>query len=161
MGNTVHTEKSTLSFDGNPTLGVYDVDLTDNWWGCNAGPGNGGCGISEASFNTNPWIVASISANPTAIEPNETSTISLDLQRNPNGADISGSGTIPSGSAVTYTTDIGTFGPTPTTMTDGLASALYSANGSTGIASIGGSIDGQSVSLAMAVPVTLAEFVVE
>lgn len=161
VGNAVHTERSPISFDGNPTAGTYNVDLTNNWWGCNAGPGNGGCGVAEASFNTNPWIVGTITANPTAIEPNETSTVSLHLQRDSNGTDTSGSGTIPSGSPVTFTTDIGSFGVTPDFMSLGVASALYSADGNNGVASIGGSIDGQIVSLAMAVPVTVSEFSVE
>ncbi len=161
VGNTTHTEKSAISFDGNPTAGTYNVDLTNNWWGCNAGPGNGGCGVSEVSFNTNPWIVATITANPTDIQPNETSTISLHLQENSSGTDTSIAGTIPSGSVLTYTADIGSFGSTPTTMSGGSASALYSADGNVGTASIGGSIDGQSVSLTMTVPVTISEFLVE
>ena len=51
-------------------------NLENNWWGCNAGPGNAGCGLvtgSGADFN--PWIKLLGSATPSSISPLGTSTV--------------------------------------------------------------------------------------
>lgn len=73
--------------------GVYLVDvtptLTNNWWGCNAGPNQSGCdsilqdvdGTNEI-YNPSTWLVLGLSANPTQIGPNGTSTLTADLTHN-------------------------------------------------------------------------------
>ena len=57
---------ANLSFNrivNNSTAGLNNVDGTvtaeNNWWGCNAGPGNAGCNAVTGTADFNPWIVLS------------------------------------------------------------------------------------------------------
>ncbi len=64
------------------------ANATDNWWGCNSGPGDTPCDTavlgsgSGGSLTTSPWIVLSISANPSTIQGNQTSTLTADFLHN-------------------------------------------------------------------------------
>src|SRR5439155_1969020 len=79
------------------------LDAENNWFGCNAGPGNTGCGaISEpipGSIDFNPWLVLGISA--------DGQTVTADLTHNSAGQDTSGAGHIPDGTPVTFATSLG------------------------------------------------------
>ncbi len=57
---------ATLSFNrivGNRVTGINNVDGTataeNNWWGCNAGPGNTGCDTVTGAADFNPRLAAS------------------------------------------------------------------------------------------------------
>ncbi len=58
--------------------------VTDNWWGCNGGPGATGCDTvfqSSATATFNPWLVLSISASPTQVVAGGTSRLTANLPR--------------------------------------------------------------------------------
>ena len=42
-------------------------NLENNWWGCNAGPGNPDCGTASGPADVDPWLVLKATANPTSI----------------------------------------------------------------------------------------------
>lgn len=67
------------------------VDATGNWWGCNAGPGSAGCSAvtGTGAVNATPRLVASISANPTAVPIGGTSAVTVDLGHDSAGNAIS------------------------------------------------------------------------
>jgi predicted outer membrane repeat protein len=65
----------------------FTVTATDNWWGCNGGPGASGCDTADdeaGTLTTNPWLVLSVSANPTQILPDATSLLTANLTENSN-----------------------------------------------------------------------------
>ena len=126
--------------------------LTDNWWGCNAGPGNTGCdsvfagGGGTASFN--PWLELSISANPTQIDPSGTSTLTADLTHNSS----SGSGfSVPNGTPVAFGGTLGTDNPTNTTLTSGQATSVFTAGATTGAGSGRATVDNQTVTTSITI----------
>ena len=82
-------------------------NLENNWWGCNAGPGNAGCGaVTGTGADFDPWIVLEASASPSsilprpnmpevpitpsAIAPGDTSTVTTDMTHNSDNAVPSG-----------------------------------------------------------------------
>jgi hypothetical protein len=123
------------------------VTATNNWWGCNGGPGASGCDTVLASggtANSNPWLVLSISANPTQINPGATSTLTADLTHNSSGT---GGFSVPNGTPVTFggTLD-SSVNPTSTTLTSGDASSTYTAGSTAGTGSGTATVDNQEVS---------------
>jgi hypothetical protein len=127
--------------------GGSSVSATDNWWGCNGGPGASGCDTVFASGGTatfNPWLVLSISANPTQILPNGTSTLTADLTHNSSGT---GGFSVPNGTAVTFggTLD-SSVNPANTTLTSGDASSTYTASSNAGNdTGVSAKVDNQTV----------------
>jgi uncharacterized repeat protein (TIGR01451 family) len=130
--------------------------VTDNWWGCNLGPGNPNCDkvyagtASTATFN--PWLVLSIGASPTAVNTNGTSTLTADLAHNSNGGTGSN---VPDGTDVTFAPGtLGSVNPTSTTFTSGTATSTFTAGATSGMTSSTATVDSQTVSLP--VPITIS-----
>jgi len=124
---------------GNTNIGVnnHDTDVVDfanNWWGANNGPGTVGPGSGDkvsANVDYDPWLVIGISANPTSIVANgtSTSTITADMTKNSAGQDTSAQGHIPDGTQITFTTDKGSIGSLTVdkTTTNGKATATLTS----------------------------------
>jgi hypothetical protein len=141
-GNSASGGGTGLGSEGGST-----VTATNNWWGCNGGPGASGCDTVLASGGTasfNPWLVLSISANPTQINPGTTSTLSADLTHNSSGT---GGFSVPNGTPVTFggTLD-SSINPTSTTLTSGQATSTYTAGSTPGTGSGTATVDSQQVS---------------
>ncbi len=102
------------SYGVDNTLGTSNVDAENNWWGANDGPSlSPGSGDKvSANVDYDPWIVLGVSANPTSIvaDGSSTSTITSDMTINSDGADTSGLGHIPDGTQIIFTTDKGSIG---------------------------------------------------
>jgi hypothetical protein len=118
--------------------------LTNNWWGCNGGPGASGCDtvvFDSGANGFNPWLVLSVSADPSQILPGATSLLTADLTHNSNG--IGGFG-VPNGTPVAFggTLDSGV-NPSNTTLTSGQASSTYTAGSSAGNGSGTATVDNQ------------------
>jgi len=56
--------------------------FTNNWWGCNEGPGVTGCDSVTGSASFLPWLVLKASATPAIINPGDPSLIGVDLRYN-------------------------------------------------------------------------------
>jgi len=134
------------SIVGNSDYGIRNVnagivDATNNWWGANDGPDDSsgdnaiqGSGDKiSTNVDANPWIVLGISANPTSIaaDGSSTSTIAADLNHNSDEAEV-GDATnhIPDGTEIEFTTNAGSIGSTSTTKTttNGIASAILTSS---------------------------------
>ncbi len=132
-------------------ISLVNPTVNNNWWGCNAGPNQTGCqtiledvsGTNQTYTPTN-WLVLSISANPTQINPGATSTLTADLTQNNSGT---GGFSVPNGTPVTFggTLDSGV-NPTGTTLTSGQANSTYTAGASAGNGSGTATVDNQEVS---------------
>jgi len=139
----VHLNRIVGNHATNGPTGVYSVvtaDYTNNWWGCNAGPGNTGCDSASGSINgtptTDPRLVLTPTASPSTIKtdptitPHPTSTITGSLKINSSGTDTSSGGTIPNGTTMSFAT--GSLGgnsvsPSSATLSSGTASSTYTA----------------------------------
>jgi Big-like domain-containing protein/List-Bact-rpt repeat protein len=125
----------------------FNVVATNNWWGCNGGPGASGCDTVATSGNvtvsTNPWLVLSISAGSTQIDENATTGLTADLNTNSNG----GTGfSVPNGTPISFGATLGTISAASTTLTSGVATATFNAGGSAGAGSGTATVDNATVS---------------
>lgn len=85
-------------FVGNAAPAVFSntnfpLDATNNWWGCNAGPGQAGCEWVGSAFTgvitTTPWLVMTHTANPDYIAVSTgQSTLLAAINSNSNGQPI-------------------------------------------------------------------------
>ncbi len=65
------------------------VNATDNWWGCNTGPGTAGCDTVAGGPTVSPRLQLTASASPaTVVGPNANSTISAALTTDSLGGAI-------------------------------------------------------------------------
>ena len=104
------------------------VNLANNWWGCNTGPNNFGCGAVIGTANTDPWLVLGVSASPTSIPPFGNSTITADMTKNSFAADTTGLGTL-APLPVAWSATNGFMIPPSGTITSGMASSTFTSNG--------------------------------
>jgi hypothetical protein len=118
-----------------PAAGVLNlsgvpVDAADNWWGCNAGPGNGGCSAVVAengAVAADTWLVLQLSASSSFVPLGGSTTLTADLTRDNLGADVSGSGTVLNGTTIAFATDHGTLSAASAETTAGKASVTISS----------------------------------
>ncbi|MGA6982751.1 MAG: Ig-like domain repeat protein [Candidatus Sulfotelmatobacter sp.] len=157
VGNSVSASSAVAS-------GYYGLNLdgtiTNDWWGCNGGPGASGCdtvffdqsGGGTSTFT--PWLVLSVSANPTQINANATSTLTADLTHNSGGT---GGFSVPNGTPVSFggTLD-SSVNPGSTTLTSGQATSTYTAGSTSGTGSGTATVDHQEVSTPIDILVSVA-----
>jgi hypothetical protein len=151
MSNSRIVGNIAPSANGSGYYGVGLINIvTNNWWGCNGGPGASGCDtvvfdLADGGSGTfNPWLVLSVSANPTQINPGATSTLTADLTHNSSGTGGFG---VPNGTPVTFggTLD-SSVNPGSTTLTSGQANSTYTAGSTSGNGTGTATVDNQQVS---------------
>ena len=114
--------------------GTLNGSMENNWWGCNAGPNNAGCGsVVGAGIDFDPWIVLGVSASPNPIPSGGNSTVTADMTHNSAAALVSGPTFVPQ-MAVSFTAPAnGTIAPPSGTITSGQATSTFtSTNASPG-----------------------------
>ena len=137
VGNT-----SEDGVTGLATLSPAKAMATENWWGCNAGPGNNGCDAADAGATTSPNAQFLLSSNTTNIALGGSIDLTLTLNTNsaslpivgafpavatnyPYTLSVSGvTATLP-GSGTLDTTGTGTATLTPTSSGNGTVSAKF------------------------------------
>ncbi|MEO9261548.1 MAG: putative Ig domain-containing protein, partial [Jatrophihabitantaceae bacterium] len=91
------------------------VDATEDWWGCNGGPGSAGCDTVTGGPSVSPRLVLTATASPaTVIGPNGTSTITAAFTTDSLGAAVSGA-------------NLGAFSTLPATFSDPPGDATVTA----------------------------------
>lgn len=126
--------------NGAGLVSATSFDATNNWWGCNGGPGAPGCD-SASGADTDPWLVLTIDAAPTRIEVNgKTSTITADVLRNSNGNTPVGN-VFPDGTPIGFTTDLGSLSSTVVPTEDQDAQTILTSGATKGIATITAALD--------------------
>jgi Abnormal spindle-like microcephaly-assoc'd, ASPM-SPD-2-Hydin len=150
-GNSATTGSGFAMEDVGPgSVGI----VSNNWWGCNAGPGNTGCDSTYADPADSPtltdtaWLVLGISANPTSLESGQTSALTADLTHNSSNV---GGFSVPNGVPVAFGGTLGSDSPTNSTLTSGQATSTYTAGGTTGAGSATAKVDNQTVSVAITI----------
>ncbi len=135
--------------------GAYLVNvtptLTNNWWGCNAGPNQTGCdsilqdvsGANEA-YTPSSWLVLSISAGSTQVDSGSSTSLTADLTHN-NSA--TGGFGVPDGTPVSFGATLGTISDASTTLTSGTGTATFNAGTTAGAGSGTATVDNQTASV--------------
>jgi hypothetical protein len=131
------------------------VDAQNNWWGCNAGPGQPGCDTAAGMLDSDPWLILGISASPGSIAPGSSSTITASLRTNSDGAVTFPAGFIPNGTPAMFGATLGTMNPVNQISVSGVATSLFQAGGAPGAASISATVDNQTVFTTVNIDVTI------
>lgn len=127
------------------------VDARENWWGCNAGPGNAGCSTVSGSTSFNPWLILELEG-PSQATIGQAVTMRARLTRNSDGLDHAATGrTIPDGAPVAFDATGGTLTDPAATLTAGIAPVTFTPAGA-GSAEVGATVDGQRVTRVISVP---------
>jgi hypothetical protein len=135
------------------------IDATNNWWGCNAGPGalnsagNPGCdkisgatafGVDPGKVDADPWLVLSIGSKKQVLDLNgEKSKITADLRSNSDGDEFDGP-LVPDG-LTTFATTLGTLNPANDVMHLGNAFSELTSGATPGTATVSATRDNQTV----------------
>lgn len=119
------------------------VQLENNWWGCNEGPGGAascnGIATGATATDADPWMVLGVSADPIAIFTGRTSALTVDQRRNSAGVDVSSTCLLPE-TTIAVATNIGTLDAASLTTVGGVASTVF--NGTVaGVATITATLD--------------------
>lgn len=126
-------------------LGTSSVDATNNWWGCNGGPGAAGCDAVVGPADADPWLVLGLSASPTSIPTGGAASTALaSLARNSDGATPAGN-TFPDGDPVAFSTTLGTIAPLSQPLTARRADAQLTSGAVAGTATVSAVFDNATV----------------
>ncbi|HZS15700.1 MAG TPA: Ig-like domain-containing protein [Candidatus Dormibacteraeota bacterium] len=140
----------------NGPSGVYAAaayDFSNNWWGCNSGPGFTGCDRATNGL-TIPRLVLGATASPSTVVTGGMSTITASVRLNSSGQDTRSlyGGTVPDGPAVTFVgSALGSVLPASVSMSAGIASTTYTAGSTGGSDGVMASLDSAGYSAAITV----------
>jgi hypothetical protein len=98
-------------FAGNQS-GIQNIASTAitaerNWWGCNAGPGQPGCDVTDVdvgagAVDTDPWLILTYVARPDRVGTGCRTALVADVVMDSDGADTSGLGSVLDGTPITF-----------------------------------------------------------
>ncbi|OGN81255.1 MAG: hypothetical protein A2X24_13030 [Chloroflexi bacterium GWB2_54_36] len=147
FGNT--TGLSNETYGGDMTTPVLIV-AENNWWGCNAGPGDVDCDSFVANdllkVDANPWLVMTAAAISGPINLSGTAPFTVDLNHNSDLALLTPGDTVPATVPVSFSvTTLGSVLPTAGFYTSGEATTTFSAPPTAGTYEVCGTTDNQSV----------------
>ncbi len=148
VGNSVSASSAVAT--GYYSFGLINA-ITNNWWGCNGGPGASGCDTvffdtadGGSGFTFNPWLVLSINAGSTQVDASATTGLTADLTHNSSG----GSGfSVPDGTPVSFGATLGTISGASSTLTNGTGAATFNAGTTAGAGSGTTTVDNQTASV--------------
>ncbi len=144
-----------------PTVGSPGtVTATDNWWGTNSPATTISQGITNASVYT-PYIVLGVSANPTTVKTNQTSTFTADLSKDENGATVTDLAVF-NGQPITFGSATGGTITTPQPVNlsaSAMATSTFQAGSSAGSGGAAATFDGFSLfkSITIVAPPSMTE----
>jgi hypothetical protein len=157
VGNTANTGSGASSGGG-------AFNANDNWWGCNSGPGGasgGGCAVSPngtagLGLSAITWLQLRHTASPSSICSGATSTLTADIKgRNIGSAlttELNGlpAFPVPPGTIFSNAT-LGTLSGASTQFVNGVATATYTAGGTSGAGSADATADNQTVTASISI----------
>jgi Right handed beta helix region len=173
VGNVLTGNQNAITFSGSSAGSVFDihfnqlvgnaiagivseegsdaaVDATNNWWGCNAGPGSAGCDAVSGDVDYDPWLILSLSASPTKIyEGTGISRLVADVNHNSSGL-VAGSA-FPNNVPIEFGTDLGSVLPLEDPTLGGRSGSTLAAGTVLGTAAPTAKLDNQVVSTTVGV----------
>jgi hypothetical protein len=141
--------------------GGATAHATNNWWGCNGGPGAAGCDDAQGpgTHNTSPYLKLTLTADSTHPDPQTSTLVHATTTINSNGVDISGAGHLPDSPTtpnVTFTSTLGTVSPSSVALAAGLANSTYTTGGTSGNGSASATLDHATATVFITVPTSAA-----
>ncbi len=132
------TSSSSAIYNSSGTL-----DARYNWWGSNTNPS---ANINGTGVTYSPWIVLTVTSNPTTIDVNGKSTITADLLQDSDGVYHDPvNGHVPDGLNVTFNCDTkGTVNPIISTITNGTTNTTFTGL-QPGVSQVLTNVDAQTV----------------
>jgi hypothetical protein len=170
FGGTIHVNYNrfagnTAAADGSGLAhlsAVGNTDAVNNWWGCNTGPGPGGCADTAIIFdsggsgtlNYTPWLQLKHYASPGTILVNKPATLTVSFLTNSAGTTIAASnlGAI-AGARVTFGSAVkGTLSAAQTSIqSSGTATATFTAGATGGAGSATATVDNATVTASITI----------
>ena len=149
MGDALVAHENRLV--GNATAIANDdaveVQADDNWWGCNAGPGQPGCdGVANTgtgSIDTSLWLVLTGSSTSPTVPPAGSTTMTASLNFD-NVGNVVALG-VPDGTPVRFTSSFGTLVPAISATDLGTAQSTFTASAGPGPARVWARLDHQKI----------------
>jgi hypothetical protein len=142
---TITTNAMVNNFGGVSSNLISSLPLENNWWGCNAGPGQAGCDTYSGLVDADPWLVLTFSPGVTSLAPSADLPLASHLLTNSNSQDVSGLGINIPNMQSAFTSSLGSFNPVSAGFVAGSASSIYTAPAAPGIASLCAQVDNQQV----------------
>ena len=121
-------------------VGIMNASL--NWWGSNTGPSKNDIN-TYGNLKLLPWLVLTITSNPSTISQGGYSTITASLRRDNNGI-LHTEGFVPNGIPVHFYTTLGSIAAAPYFLTNGITKTTLQAGTIGGLAKITTTVDYQS-----------------
>ena len=148
LGNNSNITAHFNRIVGNTAGGIVVVsgytgtlDAENNWWGCNAGPGNPGCDTASAGVDFSPWLTLGITTLPRTIFADGTASVIANLTVNSGGVNTSALGHILDGTPIAFAGILGDIAPSSVSTVGGQAQAIFTASALSGTATISATID--------------------
>ncbi|MGA7238599.1 MAG: CSLREA domain-containing protein [Bryobacteraceae bacterium] len=128
------------------------VTATDNWWGTNSPATTISQGVTSTGVYT-PYIVLGVSANPTTVETNQTSTLTADLSKDNSGTTVSDLAVF-NGQPITFGNATGgtIITAQPVNLTSSaMATSTFKAGGSAASGGAAATFDNQTISVTLTI----------
>jgi hypothetical protein len=153
----VHTNRLVSSASSFANYGAA-IDATNNWWGCNGGPGASGCAPATGSVTTAPRLVLTAEADPTSLTDIQDSDISTAIDSNSANDPA---GPVPVGATAHFEVDddeLGAVTPANEALNGaGKAGALFTSADVAGTATVSVTVDNQTLDLPIEITTTAAD----
>jgi hypothetical protein len=125
------------------------INAENNWWGCNAGPGNSaGCdnvvNSSTGNVDFNPWLVLKASDTPSELVAGSSGTSAVKGDVTTNSGAVTAGISFPDGVSLAFATDLGSI-PSTALTNNGVATSHLSPGGTAGTANPTVSLDNETL----------------
>jgi Bacterial Ig-like domain (group 3)/Bacterial Ig-like domain (group 1)/Putative Ig domain/Invasin, domain 3/Domain of unknown function (DUF4214) len=130
---------------------------TNDWWGCNAGPGSTGCdtavnsGSGSGTLSVSPRLTLSVTPASSHVATGGSAAVTFSLSRNSAGQDTSSLGHVPDGTPVTFSASLGSMQPATTSTLGGAATTQYTAGSSPGTETAVVTVDNDTATATMTI----------
>lgn len=127
--NSILTPAAGVAIQNDDEVDTNGILAENNWFGCNAGPNQPGCGAVVGTVDADPWLVLKPVVASTNVEAGSSMEFTANLNFNSDDVDTSLAlrGTFPNGVSVGFTADTNAVDPASALTADGLAKTNYIA----------------------------------
>lgn len=120
------------------------LDARRNWWGCNEGPtvdGSNECDTISAGVDASPWLLLTASAEPDSMLTGQSANVTAAIDTDSDGG---AAATVPDGTPVAFSTDLGSLSESQAALQSGAASTELSSDAE-GVATVSAAVDDEVV----------------
>jgi hypothetical protein len=151
VDNTVTTATNGLTLFN--AAGSFTAN--DNWWGANSGPSANDFRSPSGSILPLTFLQLQISASPDTICAGASSTLTADIKKRNSGSplttELNGLPAFPPSTVIFNNAVLGTLSGASTQFVNGVATATYTAGGTTGMGSADATADNQTVTASITI----------